>query len=84
MSFNKRLQSKFQGQHDYNCAEKAPGTLGLVSKREEWDITQLLSMLPRKKASADFDRKMAAAFSLELEREVHHKNAQQILERVDH
>lgn len=43
--------------------------------REEWDIMQLLSMLPKKKASADFDRKMAAAFSLELEREIQQKNA---------
>lgn len=50
--------------------------------REEWDIMQLLSMLPKKKASADFDRKMAAAFSLELEKEIQQKNAAKNCEKI--
>lgn len=49
--------------------------------KEDWDITQLLSMLPKKKASANFDCKMAAAFALELEIEIKKENAKRTLEK---
>jgi hypothetical protein len=49
--------------------------------KEDWDITQLLSMLPKKKASENFDRKMAAVFALELEKEIQNENAKRTLEK---
>lgn len=48
----------------------------------EWNITQLLSMLPKKKPSDDFDRKMAAAFSMELERDIQQRNSNQINKKI--
>lgn len=52
----------------------------LNSGSEEWDISQMLSMLPKKRISANFDRKMAAAFALELEKEIQRENAKKTYE----
>lgn len=75
MISNKHYSSILQGSTTDRESETGPNIKDFRAAREEWDIKQLLSMLPRKKASADFDRKMAAAFSLELQREVTQKNA---------
>ena len=81
MISNKHHSSILQGSITDQESETRPNIKDFRAAREEWDIKQLLSMLPRKKASADFDRKMAAAFSLELQREVTQKNAAFINEK---
>ncbi len=43
-------------------------------ERDDFSVVKQLSQLPKIKAKSGFDRKMAAAFSLELEREVSQKN----------
>lgn len=68
MSLNKKEISAFQG-----LITNADSDVSF--KYEDWNVTQLLSMLPKHRVSANFDRKMAAAFSLELERELQQKNA---------
>ncbi|HMB40554.1 MAG TPA: hypothetical protein VKM37_01170 [Balneolaceae bacterium] len=81
MISNKDYSSILLGSITSRETQIRPKNKELRSYREEWDIKQLLSMLPKKKASANFDRKMAAAFSLELEREVRENNAAIINEK---
>jgi len=81
MISNKHHSSILHRSKTDRVSESGPNINDFRAAREEWDIKQLLSMLPRKKASADFDRKMAAAFSLELQREVTQKNAAFINEK---
>jgi len=81
MTSNNHYSSILLGSKTNTERNIEPENSDVRSGSEEWDIKQLLSMLPKKKASENFDRKMAAAFSLELEREVQHQNAAKIHEK---
>ncbi len=81
MSVNRNYSSVFS-EIKANSERKGFNSEGdIVFLHEDWNITQLLSMLPKKNVSEHFDRRMAAAFSLELEREVTQKNTERIREK---
>lgn len=77
MSSNK-LESILNESISINQGDITPEKKGMLFTIGEWNISQLLSMLPKIKASKDFDRKMAAAFSIELEKEIQQKNDQMV------
>lgn len=82
MSSNRNEYSVFPGIVTNRERNTEPGNIGLYFQNEDWNITQLLSMLPKHVASDNFDRKMAAAFSLELEREIQQKNSERISKKI--
>jgi hypothetical protein len=78
MKLNRINSSTFPGTITNAERNTALDNIGVSVENEDWNITQLLSMMPKKKVSKNFDRKMAAAFYLELESEIQQKNSDRI------